>query len=71
MRAINKRLTIFSKQEQFALYGLPDFNDEQRAEYLTLTESELQLAFSRSILWSGYQNGYEACFRVWRWHENG
>jgi hypothetical protein len=34
MRAINKRLTIFSKQEQFALYGLPDFNDEQRAEHL-------------------------------------
>jgi TnpA family transposase len=48
MRAINKRLTIFSKQEQFALYGLPDFNDEQRAEHLTLTEPELQLAFSRS-----------------------
>lgn len=48
MRALNKRLTIFSKQEQFALYGLPDFNDEQRAEFLTLTEPELQLASSRS-----------------------
>lgn len=48
MTAINKRLTIFSKQEQFALYGLPDFNDEQRAEYLALTESELQLALNRS-----------------------
>jgi TnpA family transposase len=47
MRAINKRLTIFTKQEQFALYGLPDFSDEQRAEYLTLTKSELQLILSR------------------------
>jgi len=43
----NKLLTILSEAEQYALYGLPDFDDAQRLEYLALTESELELAVSR------------------------
>ena len=42
----NKLLTILSEAEQYALYGLPDFDDAQRLEYLALTESELELAVS-------------------------
>jgi hypothetical protein len=29
----SKRLTILSEAEKLALYGLPDFDDFQRAEY--------------------------------------
>ena len=43
MRASNKRLTILSELEQFAVYGQPDFDEGQRAEFLTFTETELQL----------------------------
>ena len=43
----NDRLTILSEAEQFALYGLPDFDDGQRLDYLSLSESELMLACSR------------------------
>ena len=31
------RLAILSDAEQFALYGLPDFDDGQRLEYLCST----------------------------------
>ena len=41
MRATNERLTILSQAEQSALYELPDFDYDQRIEYLTLTEQEL------------------------------
>jgi len=50
MRAINKQLTILSKAEISALYEIPVFNYEQRLEYLTLTDGELQLALSRKRL---------------------
>ena len=43
----NKLLSVLSDAEQEALYGLPDFDDAQRLEYLALTESELALAGSR------------------------
>jgi hypothetical protein len=43
----NKLLSVLSDAEQEALYGLPDFDDAQRLEYLALTESELALASSR------------------------
>jgi len=46
----NKLLTVLSDAEQEALYGLPDFDDAQRLEYLALTETELALASSRSGL---------------------
>lgn len=47
MRASNRRLTILSELEQFALYDPPDFDEGQRAEFLTFTETELQLILSR------------------------
>lgn len=50
MRSTNKRLTILSKAEKSALYDLPDFDDTQRQEYLTFTETEQQLLFSRSTI---------------------
>jgi hypothetical protein len=47
MAAKNKLLTVLSEAEQYALYGLPDFDDAQRLEYLALTETELALAVRR------------------------
>ncbi|PPV05463.1 hypothetical protein XavaCFBP5823_20760 [Xanthomonas axonopodis pv. vasculorum] len=47
MAAKSERLTILSDAEQEALYGLPDFDDTQRLEYLALTDTELALASSR------------------------
>jgi hypothetical protein len=43
----NKLLTVLSDAEQFALYGLPDFDDRQRLDYLSLSAAELALASSR------------------------
>src|SRR3954454_10989759 len=43
----NKLLTVLSGAEQFALYGLPDFDDRQRLTYLLLSGPELALASSR------------------------
>ncbi|HNI74592.1 MAG TPA: DUF4158 domain-containing protein, partial [Accumulibacter sp.] len=71
MRAENKLLTVLSDAEQEALYGLPDFDDAQRLEYLALTESELALASSRKglsaqvycILQIGYFKAKHAFFR--------
>lgn len=57
MIAKSERLTVLSDAEQQALYSLPDFDDEQRLEYLALTESELALASSRSSL-----HGQVYCF---------
>jgi hypothetical protein len=47
MIAKSERLTVLSDGEQEALYGLPDFDDAQRLEYLALTETERALANSR------------------------
>jgi hypothetical protein len=47
MAAKNRLLTVLSEAEQYALYGLPDFDDAQRLEYLALTETELALTVSR------------------------
>ena len=41
MKAKSERLTVLSDAEQEALYGLPDFDDAQRLEYLALSETEL------------------------------
>ena len=67
----NKLLSILSDAEQEALYGLPDFDDEQRLKYLALTESELSLASSRPglhaqvycLLQVGYFKAKHAFFR--------
>ena len=47
MATKSDRLAILSDAEQFALYGLPDFDDGQLLEYLSLSEAELALASSR------------------------
>ncbi len=46
----SERLAVLNNAEQEALYGLPDFDDAQRLEYLALDESELALACSRQGL---------------------
>ena len=43
MKIKDKRLTILSEIEEFAFYGLPDFDDEQRATYFTFTQEEIDL----------------------------
>ena len=50
MLATNERLTLLSEAEQAALYERPDFDDEQRLEYLNLTQEELTLVHSRTDL---------------------
>jgi hypothetical protein len=47
----NKNLAVLTQAEQAAYYEIPDFNEEQRYEFLTLTQSELDLAMSRKT-WS-------------------
>lgn len=39
----DKRLTILSEIEEFAFYGIPDFDEEQRAAYFTFTQEEINL----------------------------
>jgi hypothetical protein len=52
MAVKNRLLTVLSEAEQYALYGLPDFDDAQRLEYLAMTETELALAASRPALYA-------------------
>jgi len=67
----SERLAVLSDAEQFALYGLPDFDDVQQLEYLSLSEAELTLASSRPglhaqvycILQIGYFKAKHAFFR--------
>ena len=71
MIAKSERLTVLSDAEQEALYGLPDFDDAQRLEYLALSESELAFAVSRPglhaqiycVLQIGYFKAKHAFFR--------
>lgn len=46
----SKRLTILSEAEKVALYGLPDFDDFQRAEFFAMTPAERSLALRRNGL---------------------
>ena len=76
MRASNERLTILSEAEQAALYELPNFDNEQRLNYLNLTPEEQVLMHSRSDLSSkihcalpiGYFKAVHFFFRV-EWEE--
>jgi TnpA family transposase len=47
MATKSERLAVLSDAEQFALYGLPDFDSRQQLTYLSLTGPELALATSR------------------------
>src|ERR1700677_53944 len=46
----NRQLNILSKVEHAALYEIPDFDDEQRRQYLNLTSEEQALMRSRPTL---------------------
>ncbi len=46
----SKRLIVLLEAEKLALYGLPDFDDFQRAEYFALTDTELALVQQRKGL---------------------
>jgi Domain of unknown function (DUF4158) len=67
----SKRLTILSESEKLALYGLPDFDDFQRFEFLAMTDAERDLALQRNGLWAqiycllqtGYFKAKQAFFR--------
>jgi hypothetical protein len=50
MPSKSERLAILSEGEQFALYGLPDFDDAQRLHYLSFSEPERALVFSRPAI---------------------
>ena len=71
MATKNKLLTVLSDAEQFALYGLPDFDDRQQLEFLSLSEAELTLACGRTglpaqvycVLQIGYFKAKHAFFR--------
>jgi len=43
----SRRLTVLSQAERLALYGLPDFDDFQRAEFFAFTDAERALAERR------------------------
>lgn len=43
MKNANKRLTVLSDLEEFAFYGFPDFNDEQRLTYFIFDDKEWEL----------------------------
>ena len=71
----SKRLTILSEAEKLALYGLPDFDDFQRAEYFALTDAERALVHQRKglseqvycLLQIGYFKAKQAFFNFsWR-----
>ena len=76
MPAKSERLTILSEGEQFALYGLPDFDDRQRLHYFSFSEPELALASRRPGLHAqvycalqiGYFKAKHAFFRF-TWDE--
>ena len=54
----NKNISILSEVEQSALYDAPEYDNEQRLEYLSLTDEELQIAFNRHNLYCILQFGY-------------
>ena len=67
----SRRLTILSETEKLALYGRPDFDDFQRAEFFAMTNAERSLALRRNgleaqvycLLQIGYFKAKQAFFR--------
>jgi TnpA family transposase len=67
----SKRLTILSASEKCALYGLPDFDDFQRADFFAMTHAECALALRRNgleaqifcLLQIGYFKAKQAFFK--------
>jgi hypothetical protein len=50
MRPINNNIAIFSDAEYAALYEIPEFDNSQQIEYLTLTDDELIFVMKRKTL---------------------
>jgi hypothetical protein len=50
MNATNKNITLLFESERSALYEVPEFTAEHRAQNFTLTEKELALALGRKDL---------------------
>jgi len=50
MQSKNKRLSILSNLEEFAFYGLPDFDHEQRHQFFTFEPQEWNLIETCSSL---------------------
>jgi hypothetical protein len=76
MATTSERLTVLSDVEQFALYGLPDFDDGQRMQYLSFTEGEKAIVFSRpsthAQMYCALQLGYfkaKHAFFQFSWEE--
>jgi hypothetical protein len=76
MMAKSERLNVLSEAEQFALYGLPDFDDNQRMEYFVFTEPELALVLNRPTLhaqvYCALQIGYfkaKQAFFIFSWEQ--
>jgi len=72
----SERLTILSEAEYFALYGLPDFDERQRLDYLSFSEPERTFLHSRPSLpakiYCGLQIGYfkaKQAFFPFSWEE--
>lgn len=76
MSSQNERPTILSEAEQSALYDIPDFDDDQRLDFLNLTPEEQTLMRSRPHLSAqvhcalqiGYFKAKHLFFRV-NWNE--
>jgi len=68
----SKRLTVLSQAERLALYGLPDFDAFQRAEFFAFTDAERALAERRKgsvehlhcLLQIGYFKAKKAFFNL-------
>ena len=68
----SKRLTVLSQAERLALYGLPDFDDFQRAEFFAFSKAERALAERRKgrverlhcLLQMGYFKAKNAFFNL-------
>jgi hypothetical protein len=72
----NKRLTILSEEEKFALYALPDFNESQQYEYFVFSNDEQKIIYScsnlSSQLYCALQIGYfkaKQTFFNFKWGE--
>ena len=71
-----EHLTILSDNERAAFYDTPDFDSEQRLEYLSLSKQELDIALSRvdiaaqvyCILQIGYFKAVQLFFRL-EWND--
>lgn len=72
----NKRLTILSEEEKFALYALPDFNESQQYEYFVFSNDEQKIIYAcsnlSSQLYCALQIGYfkaKQTFFNFEWEE--